>query len=105
MLSTKVRYAHVFKDLHIASLISLGKLCDDGCTAIIDKNLLILSNELIYFYQEIETKWIYYETSLELTHYHHFKLFNRYNWQMQLFQKKSKNDLFGIFPLAVLVQL
>ena len=29
---------HVFDDLHSASLISLGKLCDEDCGVILDKN-------------------------------------------------------------------
>ena len=36
--SKKSRDTHVFKYLNSGSLISLGKLCDGGCTHIIDKN-------------------------------------------------------------------
>ena len=39
MKPKKARDAHVFKYFHIASLISLGKLCGDGCTDIIDKKI------------------------------------------------------------------
>ena len=36
-LSNRAKSANIFKDLHSASLISLGQLCDDGCTAILDR--------------------------------------------------------------------
>ena len=35
VIPKKARDAHVFKYLHSASLISLGRLYDDGCTDII----------------------------------------------------------------------
>ena len=37
VFSKKARYAHVLKYIHSASIISLGKLRDDGCTDILDK--------------------------------------------------------------------
>ena len=37
-LSTQGKKAHIFYGLHIASLISLEKLCDKDCISIIDKN-------------------------------------------------------------------
>ena len=37
ILSEKSRTAHVFKGLTNASLISIGRLCDDGCVAVFDK--------------------------------------------------------------------
>ena len=36
-LSLTAGTAHVFKGLTNASLISIGKLCDDGCVAVFDK--------------------------------------------------------------------
>ena len=47
VLPKKGQYSHVLKDLHIKYLISLGQLCDDGCTDIIDKNEFIVSKVLI----------------------------------------------------------
>ena len=35
-----LRYAHVLKDIHNASLISLGEFCYYGCTSILDKKLI-----------------------------------------------------------------
>ena len=42
--------ANVLKDLHSASLISLGQVCDDGCTSIIDKKLIhvVKGNHLVF---------------------------------------------------------
>ena len=39
-LSETARRAHVFNDLNNASLISIGRLCDDDCIAIFDKKKL-----------------------------------------------------------------
>ena len=36
-LSYHFKKAHIFDGLHSASLISLGKMCDDDCVAILDK--------------------------------------------------------------------
>ena len=36
-LSLSARTAHVFKGLTNALLISIGKLCDDGCVAVFDQ--------------------------------------------------------------------
>ena len=41
----KSRDSYVLKKLHIASLISLLKLCDFGCTAIIDKKRIHVVND------------------------------------------------------------
>ena len=38
VLSNKARTAHVFKGLTNSSLLSIGRLCDDGCIAIFDAN-------------------------------------------------------------------
>ena len=44
-LSATAQKAHVFPSLTSASLISIGQLCDDGCTAILnDKALTIYKN-------------------------------------------------------------
>ena len=50
-LSITARTAHVFKGLTNASLISIGKLCDDGCVAVFDKlDLRIFKkNKLVLF--------------------------------------------------------
>ena len=37
VLSKKVRDSHVLKDILIASLVSLGQICDYGCTDILNK--------------------------------------------------------------------
>ena len=37
-LSAHAKKAHIFDGLFNALLISLGKLCDDDCVAILDKN-------------------------------------------------------------------
>ena len=37
VLSATARSAHAFRGLTNASLISIGKLCDDGCVAVFDK--------------------------------------------------------------------
>ena len=37
-LSAHAKKAHIFDGLHSASLIYFGKLCDDDCVAILDKN-------------------------------------------------------------------
>ena len=37
VISKKSRDAHVLKDLHSSSLISLVQLCDGGCTNILNK--------------------------------------------------------------------
>jgi len=39
-LSTQAKMAHVFNDLKSASLISLDRLCHDGCKIILTKTLL-----------------------------------------------------------------
>ena len=39
-LSNDAKNAHVFPALTSASLLSMGQLCDDGCTAIFTKNNL-----------------------------------------------------------------
>ena len=49
VLSKKPGDAHVFKNLHSVSLISLGQLYDDKCTTILDKNAFMLSKVLIQF--------------------------------------------------------
>ena len=36
-LSPTAATAHVFKDLHSASLLSVGQLCDDNCLVLFDK--------------------------------------------------------------------
>ena len=40
VLSKKARDTNVFKDLYRVSIISLEQLCDDGCTATLDKKLI-----------------------------------------------------------------
>ena len=37
-LSEEAKQAHVFPELTSASLLSMGQLCDDDCTAIFTKN-------------------------------------------------------------------
>ena len=39
-LSTQAKMAHVFNDLKSAFLISLGRLCDDGCKIVLTKTHL-----------------------------------------------------------------
>ena len=34
-LNAAAKKAHIFSDLHSASLISLGQLCDDNCTIVL----------------------------------------------------------------------
>jgi hypothetical protein len=48
-LSKAARKAHIFKDLHSASLISLGQLCDDDCIITLNKQSLqvIKNNKVI----------------------------------------------------------
>ena len=48
-LSTSARQAHVFNDLHSASLVSLGQLCDDDCTIFLHKDFhyVFKSNKLL----------------------------------------------------------
>ena len=41
-LSKAAKKAHIFRDLHTASLISLGQLCDDNCQVFLDKDRLIV---------------------------------------------------------------
>ena len=47
-LSTQGKKAHVFDGLHSESIISLGKLCDDACIAILDKNEINIHRNKIY---------------------------------------------------------
>lgn len=39
-LSHKATSAHVFKDLQSSSLLSIGKMCDDGCLVMFDKEYM-----------------------------------------------------------------
>ena len=36
--------SHIFKDLHSASLLSIGQLCDTGCSALFTKQNLKVFN-------------------------------------------------------------
>ena len=45
VISKKARDAHVLKDIYSASLISLGKLCYDGCTDILDKKIIHVAKD------------------------------------------------------------
>ena len=49
LLSDNAKTAHVFNNLHSASLLSLGKIYDDGCTVTLTKNKLdiIKNNNVI----------------------------------------------------------
>ena len=42
ILSKKLQDSHVLKYIHSTSIISLGKLYDDRCTAIIDQKIVCL---------------------------------------------------------------
>ena len=46
-LSQQAKLVHVFPDLHSTSLISLGQLCDDGCT-------IVLTNTGIFVFKQKE---------------------------------------------------
>ena len=47
-VSTAAKLTHVFDDLHSASLLSLGQLCDDGCKVLLDeKNIHVFKNNQI----------------------------------------------------------
>ena len=42
VICKKAQDSHAFKNLHSESIISLRKLFDDGCNAILDKNEFML---------------------------------------------------------------
>ena len=105
VLSKNVQDAHLFKDFHSASLVSLRKLFDDGCTAILDKNELMLSNVLNLVLsgkiKQMNGLW-YIPLSDPEPLLSNFWSFDR---QIQLFVKINQKYLPGIFTLSVLVQL
>ena len=41
-LSNAAKKAHIFRDLHTSSLISLGQLCDVNCQVFLDKDRFIV---------------------------------------------------------------
>ena len=53
--------ANLFKDIHSAYLISLGKVCDNGCADIIDKKLIhvVKVNHLVFSFKinQIDELW------------------------------------------------
>ena len=47
-LTKQAQLVHVFPDLHSTSLISLGQLCDDGCTIVLtDKGIFVFKQKEI----------------------------------------------------------
>ena len=52
LLSKKSLDTYAIKYLHSASLVSFVKLCDGGCTDILEKNQFMLSKLLVWFYNE-----------------------------------------------------
>ena len=59
MIPKREKDEHVFKDLHITSLISLGQLCDDGCTDILDKKIIhIVKGNHLFFRKRKPNGWV-----------------------------------------------
>ena len=47
-ISSQAKLAHIFDDLHSASLVSWGQLCDDGCKILLDKtHMYVLKDKSI----------------------------------------------------------
>ena len=47
-ISNTAKLAHIFDNLHSASLVSLGQLCDDGCKVLLDhSNMYVFKNNSI----------------------------------------------------------
>ena len=56
-LSTHAKKAHIFDEIHSASLIYLIQLCDNDCIAILDKNdINILKNKKLILKVHINKK-------------------------------------------------
>ena len=75
VLSDKARTAHVFKGLTNASLLSIGRLCDDGCVTVFDEHDLRIFKRENLIYKEKETTMTVYGTSPWTLTYHYIKHF------------------------------